>query len=233
VNQAELDYIHSDAPDAEETGAKLTWGAAASYKQTWGFTIAKFLTDPVWWFYLWWLPLFLGDVHKLTLEQMRWPILIVYGMADVGSVLFGWIPGVLIRRGWSASRARKTAMAICAGLMPISTMAVFAPGVWGVVAFVSIATAAHQGWSANLFTTTSDVFPKRAVGSVVGIGGAFGGLGGALISSLIPGYVILHFGYIPVFLAMGCFHLTALLIVHLMMGDLRRITVREEGLKTA
>ncbi|HWR50005.1 MAG TPA: MFS transporter, partial [Bryobacteraceae bacterium] len=224
VNKAELEHIRSDAP-AEDNEPKLSWKAAASLKQTWGFSIAKFLTDPVWWFYLWWLPLYLTDVHKLTLDQIRWPILLVYGIADVGSVFFGWVPGYLIRQGWDAGRARKAAMAMCAALMPISSLAVFADNVWLAVALVSVATACHQGWSANLFTTTSDVFPKRVVGSVVGIGGCVGGLGSAVFASLVPGIIIQHFGYTPAFLAMGFFHLTALLVVHKLMGGLKPITL--------
>lgn len=223
VNQAELAHIRSDGPESSER--RVNWRAAAAYRQTWGFSVAKFLTDPVWWFYLWWLPLYLADVHKLSIEQTRWPILFVYGIADVGSVLFGWAPGFLMRRGWEPGRARKTAMAACAALMPISSMAVFAGDVWAAVALVSVATAAHQGWSANLFTTTSDVFPKHMVGSVVGIGGCTGGLGSALFASVVPGIVIQHFGYKPVFLAMGCLHLAALLIVHKLMGGLQPAAV--------
>jgi ACS family hexuronate transporter-like MFS transporter len=145
----------------------------------------------------------------------------VYLMADVGSVAGGWISGFLMRRGWSHARARKTAMAICAGAMPVAAMTVLAPNPILAVALVSLATAAHQGWSANLFTTTSDVFPKNAVASVTGIGGCAGGLGGVLFSSLIPGFVITYFGYTPVFLVLGLFHLTALLVLHKLMGEMQ------------
>jgi ACS family hexuronate transporter-like MFS transporter len=128
-----------------------------------------------------------------------------------------------MRRGWRPSTARKTAMGVCAGLMPIAAMSVLAPSPILAIALVSIATAAHQGWSANLFTTTSDIFPKQAVASVSGIGGCFGGLGGVLFSALLPGYVVSHFGYTPIFLGMGLFHLTALLIVHKMLGRMESI----------
>ncbi len=222
VNKAELEHIRSDAPE-EDKEPKLGWTAVLRYRETWGFAAAKFLTDPVWTFYLWWLPLYLADMHKLRIQQMRWPILGVYGMADVGSVFFGWLSGALILRGWKPGRARKSTMAICAACMPLSAMAVFAPSVWTAIALVSIATACHQGWSANLFTTTSDVFPKNAVGSVVGIGGCAGALGTVLFSSVIPGLVIKHFGYVPVFMAMGCFHLTALAVVHRLMGSLKTV----------
>jgi ACS family hexuronate transporter-like MFS transporter len=223
VNQAELDYIHSDAAPGEQEPA-LGWGAVLRYPQTWGFSIAKFLTDSVWWFYLWWLPLYLGDVRKLTIQETTWPIMWVYTTASVGSILGGWISGALIKRGWQLGRARKVAMFLCAVMMPISSMSVFAQGMWLAVGLVSLATAAHQGWSANLFTTTSDIFPKKAVASVVGIGGFAGGLGGLIFANVVPGIVIQHFGYPPAFLAMGCFHLTALLIVHKMMGNMQPIS---------
>lgn len=216
VNAQELAYIRSDVEEAG--GAKVGWLAALRYKQTWGFALGKFLTDPVWWFYLVWLPPYLYDVRKFQLMQVGWALPVVYLMADVGSVGGGWLSGFLMRRGWPNHLARKTAMGLCAGLMPIAALSVLAPNPILAIALVSVATASHQGWSANLFTTTSDVFPKQAVASVTGIGGCMGGLGSVIFSALIPGYVVTHFGYTPVFLGMGCFHLTALLIVHKLLG---------------
>lgn len=221
VNAAELAYIRSDPEEAREPD--IGWTAALKYRQTWAFVVAKFLTDPVWWFYLWWLPLYLADIRKLTLAQTGWALPVVYLMADFGSVAGGWLSGFFLRRGWNVSRARKTAMTVCACAMPIAATAVFAPHIVAAIALVSMATAGHQGWSANLYTTVSDVFPKRAVASVVGIGGCAGALGGVLFSSVIPGHVIAHFGYKPVFVTMGCFHLTALLIFHRLMGRIERI----------
>lgn len=221
VSPAELAYIRSDPDEAREP--EIGWKAALRYRETWGFALAKFLTDPVWWFYLWWLPLYLTDIRHLTLKQTGWALPVVYLMADAGSVAGGWVSGFLIRRGWPLSKARKTAMALCACAMPISATAVFMPNAVLAIALVSVATASHQGWSANLFTTVSDVFPKRAVASVVGIGGCAGALGGVLFSSVIPGYIISAFGYKPVFVTMGCFHLTALLIVHRLMGRMQKI----------
>jgi len=221
VSASELAYIRSDPDEAREPD--IGWKAALRYRETWGFAIAKFLTDPVWWFYLWWLPLYLTDARHLTLKQTGWALPVVYLMADLGSVGGGWISGFLIRRGWPLSKARKTAMALCACAMPIAATAAFMPTAALAVAFVSIATAAHQGWSANLYTTVSDVFPKRAVASVVGIGGCAGALGGVLFSSIIPGYVIAAFGYKPVMVALGFFHLTALAVVHRLMGRIQKI----------
>jgi len=220
VNPAELNYIRGDAV---ETRAEPTvrWMEAIRYRETWGFALAKFFTDPVWWFYLYWLPPYLYDVRHFDLKQIGWALPFVYLLADVGSVGGGWISGALIRRGWDHARARKTAMAICALSMPVAATAVLAESPILAVALVSLAMAAHQGWSANLFTTTSDVFPKPAVASVTGIGGCAGGLGGSLFSTVIPGYVVERFGYTPVFLTMGSFHLIAWVLVHFLMRDMK------------
>ena len=185
------------------------------------FRSGKFLTDPVWWFYLYWLPPYLYDVRKLDLNQIGWALPVVYLMADFGSVGGGWLSGFLIRRGWESGRARRAAMLACAACMPIAATAVFAPGAVLAIALVSLATAAHQGWSANLFTTTSDAFPKEAVASVTGIGGCAGGIGGFLFSAVIPGFVVTHFGYAPMFVFMGALHLLA-------WGWMRRLVWREK-----
>lgn len=188
----------------------LGWIETLRYPQTWGFASAKFLTDAVWWFYLFWLPPYLFDVRKFNLQEIGWALPVIYLMADIGSVGGGWISGALIRRGWPAARARKAAMTLAAVCMPIAAMAVFAPAAALTVALISVATAAHQAWSANLYTTVSDVFPKNAVASVTGIGGCAGGIGGFLFSAIIPGFVVQHFGYTPMFMLMGSLHLTAL-----------------------
>ncbi len=222
VNAAELAYIRSDGL---ETGAQggMSWRAVLRYKQTFAFALAKFLTDPVWWFYLFWLPPYLYDVREFNLTEIAWALPAIYLMADFGSVAGGWISGHFIRIGWTHARARKVSMAIAACAMPVAATAVVAPNAVLVVALISLATAGHQAWSANLYTTTTDVFPKRAVASVTGIGGCAGGLGGVIISALVPGFIISHFGYKPVFLLMGVLHLTALVIVHRMMGDMRPV----------
>jgi ACS family hexuronate transporter-like MFS transporter len=224
VNAAELAYIQRDlAEDTEE--ANISWGAALRYRQTWGFALAKFITDPVWWFYLFWLPPYLYDVRGFNLVEIGWAMPVVYLMADFGSIGGGWLPGHLMRRGWPHSRARKTAMGIFAATMPVAALAAVAPHSVLVIALVSLATSSHQGWSANLFTTVSDVFPKKAVASVTGIGGTMGGLGGTIFAALIPGFVVTHFGYTPMFLGFGLFHLTALVVVHRLMGDMKRVAM--------
>lgn len=228
VSAEELAYIRSD--DASDAAApNIAWSAALGYRQTWGYAIAKFFTDPVWWFYLFWIPPYLADVRGFNLTQVGWALPVIYLMADFGSVGGGWLSGWFIRRGWPNGKARKTAMGICAGLMPIAAMAVLAKDPVLAIGLISIATAAHQGWSANLYTTASDVFPKSATASVTGIGGCFGGLGGVLFSAILPGYIVTYFGYTPLFLIMGGFHLTALLFVHKLLGDMKPLVASADN----
>lgn len=210
--------------EAEEK--QVGWLAAFAYRQTWGFALGKFLTDPVWWFYLYWLPLYLYDVRKLNLNQIGWALPVIYLMADIGSVGGGWLSGALIRRGWPSGKARKCAMGLCAAAMPVAAMSALAESYLVAIALISLATAAHQGWSANLYTTTSDVFPKSLTASVTGIGGCLGGLGGFLFSAVIPGYVVANFGYTPAILTAGTFHLAAWVVVHKMLGDMRPLEPR-------
>lgn len=201
------------SPEAQSGFRRVGWLDALQDRKTWGFALGKFLTDPVWWFYLYWLPPYLYDVRKFDLKQVGWALPVVYLMADVGSVGGGWLSGYLMRRGWGTMQARRGAMAVCALCMPVAALAVLAPGPVLAIALISLATAAHQGWSANIFTITSDVFPKEAVGSVVGIGGCAGGIGGFLFSAIIPGFIITHFGYVPMFAIMGALHVIALLSI--------------------
>ncbi len=221
VNAAELAIIEGD-PD-EKVEAKVGWGEALKIKETYGFAIAKFLSDPVWWFYLTWLALYFKEARGLSLEQIGWALPVIYLMADFGSVAGGWVSGFLMRLGWSNARARKATMAFFALCMPVAATAVVVPQTWVAVVLISVATAAHQGWSANLYTTVSDIFPKSAVASVIGIGGFFGGIGGVIFTSLLPGYVITHFGYVPIFAMMGGFHIVAWLCAHFLMGKMEKL----------
>ena len=200
-------------PEDRAMVASIGWTESLKYPQTWGFAIGKFLTDPVWWFYLNWLPLYLYSVRRLDIKEIGWFLPVVYTAASVGSLAGGWLSGLLMRRGYETGRARRIAMAICAFSMPLAAMAVFAPSIILTAALVSVATAAHQGWSANLYSTTSDVFPKEAVASVTGIGGCAGGIGGYLFSSIIPGFVITYLGYTPMFLLMGTMHIASFFLM--------------------
>lgn len=173
--------------------------------------------------YLTWLALYFKEARGLSLEQIGWALPVIYLMADFGSVAGGWVSGFLMRLGWSNARARKATMAFFALCMPVAATAVVVPQTWVAVVLISVATAAHQGWSANLYTTVSDIFPKSAVASVIGIGGFFGGIGGVIFTSLLPGYVITHFGYVPIFAMMGGFHIVAWLCAHFLMGKMEKL----------
>jgi MFS transporter, ACS family, hexuronate transporter len=219
--------------ELEEKIVKISYQEAVKYKQTWGFAIAKFLTDSAWWFYLFWLPLCLHDQRHMKDNEYARALSIIYFVACFGSMGGGWLSGFLMRRGWGKGKARKTAMLICALAMPIAALGVVAPTVALTVALFSLATSAHQGFSANLFTTTSDVFPKSALGSVNGIGGCMGGLGGVIFSAIVPGFLVKFVGYTPLFLMMSSFYLIALFVLHKLMGDLTPIATRKPDLLAA
>lgn len=215
LSAGELAYIRSDPADQPSSIPMLK---LIKYRQTWAFCIGKFLTDPIWWLYLFWVPDFLHRSHGVDLHGMMLPLLIIYNVATVGSVCGGWLSSSLIRRGWSVHSSRKTAMLMCAlAVVPI-VFASRASSLWAAVALVSLAAAAHQGWSANIFTVASDLFPRRAVGSVVGIGGMAGAVGGMLIAKVV-GYVLQWTGsYMPVFIIAGSAYLVALFFIHLLTG---------------
>jgi ACS family hexuronate transporter-like MFS transporter len=186
VGASELALITSDPP---ESTVRVPWVRLMGYRQTWAFAVAKFMTDPIWWLYLFWMPDFFSRTYGLSLLQLGPPLITIYLLADVGSVGGGWLSSTLIHRGWSVNAARKTAMLICAiAVVPI-VFASHIESMWGAVALLSLATAAHQGWSANAFTLASDMFPRQAVGSVVGLGGFAGAVGGMMIAKL-TGYLL-------------------------------------------
>ncbi|MBI5084139.1 MAG: MFS transporter, partial [Acidobacteria bacterium] len=191
VNAAELAIIESDPEEAKT--ADVSWIQALGIRATYGFALGKFFSDPVWWFYLTWLTLYFKEARGLSLVEIGWALPVIYLMADFGSVAGGWVSGYLIRRGWPSGKARKVTMAGFALCMPLAATAVAVPKTWMAIALISLATAAHQGWSANLYTTVSDVFPKSAVASVIGIGGFMGGIGGTIFTALLPGYLVMHF----------------------------------------
>jgi ACS family hexuronate transporter-like MFS transporter len=225
VNEAERAYILSDEDGTKEP--EIGWMAALKYRETWGFAAGKFLTDPVWRFYSYWLPIYLYDVRGFDMKKVGWVLPFIYLMADFGSVAGGWLSGYFLRRGFDVGKSRKMAMGVCAACMPLAVTAVLFDNPVTAVLLMSLATAAHQGWSANQFTTVSDVFPRPAVASVTGIGGCAGGLGGVMFATWLPGLLIPVIGYKPIFLTFGVFHLTALLCVHLLMRDLKPVRLQE------
>jgi len=224
LSKAELAYIQSDPSEATTT---IPWKRLLPHKQTWAFAIGKFMTDPIWWIYLFWLPDFLNKNYHIDLKNIGPPLIVVYLIADVGSVAGGWLSSSMIKRGVSVNRARKTAMLICAVAVVPVVFAAKASNVWIAVLLVGLAAAAHQGWSANLFTTTSDMFPRRAIGSVVGIGGMAGAIGGMLISKIV-GYILQWSGsYVPIFIIAGSAYLAAWLIIQLLVPKLEPAPVED------
>lgn len=225
LSKSELQYIQSDPP---EPTARVPWSRLFPHRQTWAFGVGKFLTDPIWWVYLFWLPDFLNKQHGLDLKNFGIPLAVIYIIADVGSIGGGYISGALIKRGWTINKSRKTAMLVCAlAVVPI-VLASTTTSLWLAVILIGIAAAAHQGWSANLFTISSDMFPKQVVGSVVGIGGTLGAIGGMIIAPLV-GYILQATGsYVPIFIIAASAYLLALLIIHLLAPRLEPAAIRYE-----
>lgn len=223
VSAAELAYIRSDS---EQKVAQVRWASLVRYRQTWAFAIGKFLTDPIWWVYLFWVPDFLHRRHGVDLKGMFLPLVVIYTAATIGSISGGWLSGSLIRRGWSVNAGRKTAMLICAlAVVPIM-LASRVGSLWSAVWLIGLAAAAHQGWSANIFTISSDMFPRQAVGSIVGIGGMAGAVGGMLIAKTV-GYVLQFTGsYLPVFVIAGSAYLVALLVIQILAPRLQPVELR-------
>jgi ACS family hexuronate transporter-like MFS transporter len=217
VSPAELAHIRSDP--IEQT-APIAWSRLFPHRQTWAFAVGKFMTDPIWWLYLFWIPDFLNRNHGLDLKSLGPPLVVIYLVADVGSIGGGWLSSLLIKRGHSVNAARKTAMFLCALSVTPIVFAARTDNLWVAVALVSLAAAAHQGWSANLFTLVSDMFPRRAVGSVVGIGGMAGAIGGMLIA-LAVGEILQRTGsYVSIFVIAGSAYLVALAVIHLLSPGL-------------
>lgn len=231
LSKAEFDYIHSDNEIEEKS--KVPWLKLLTYKQTWAFAVGKFLTDPIWWFYLFWLPSYLSN-YKLDLSKLGLPLIIIYTMTTIGSIGGGWLSSRFIKKGWSINKSRKTAMLIFAlCVLPVLFVQTI-NNLYVTVVLISLAAAAHQAWSANIFTTASDMFPKKAVSSVIGIGGMAGAIGGMLFAKIV-GYILDHFkalghitsGYFIVFIICGSAYLIALLIFHLMVPKMEIAKLNE------
>ena len=227
LGPSELAYIQSDPADPP---GKVPLRDILPHRQTWGFAIAKFMTDPIWWLYLFWVPDFLNRNHGIDLKHVGPPLITIYLIADVGSIGGGWLSSSLIKRGWTINAARKTAMLACAlAVVPI-IFASRTDSLWTATLLVALAAAAHQGWSANVFTLASDTFPRHAVGTVVGFGGMAGAVGGMAIAK-VTGFILETTGsYLPVFLIAGSAYLVALAIVHLLMPKLEPVVLKSPPL---
>ncbi|HEV2671643.1 MAG TPA: MFS transporter [Gemmatimonadales bacterium] len=221
LSRAELAWIRSDP--AEPTG-HVAWRSLLAHRQTWAFIVGKALTDPVWLFYLFWLPKFLDATFGVRLAGLAAPLVVIYVAADIGSVTGGWMSGALITRGRSVNRGRKTALLIAALCIVPTTLAPAAHSMWLAVGIVAVAAGAHQWWSANLFTTASDMFPRRAVASVVGLGG-FAGMASAFAFQRFTGALLEATGgsYAPIFAVLGLAYVLALALLHLLAPRLEPV----------
>ncbi len=218
VSAAELAHIQSDPADPP---GKTPWLKLIPHRQAAAFAIAKYMTDPIWWFYLFWTPKFLSEKHDLDLSRLPLPLIVIYLIADVGSIGGGWLSSSLIKRGWSVNKARKTAMLLCALAVTPVVSVPWIESLWPAVLLIGLAAAAHQGWSANVFCTVSDTFPRQAVGSVVGIGGMAGSVGGIMLAVLTGAVLQTSPGdYTVNFIIAGSAYLVALAIVHFLVPKL-------------
>jgi ACS family hexuronate transporter-like MFS transporter len=227
----ELDYIRSDVDEQAETKTKVPWRVLLSHKQAWSFVVAKFLTDPVWWFFLIWLPDYFKKTRNLDIKNSWVHLVAIYAVITVLSIVGGWVTGFLAHRGWTVTRARKTGMFVFAVLV-VPILAVTAVGDWTAVLLIGLAGAAHQAWSANLFTTVADMFPKKAIASLTGIGGLAGSVGG-MIFPVVCGAVIDHYvevgnataGYAILFGVCGSAYLIAFGLHHLLAPKFEQIAL--------
>jgi ACS family hexuronate transporter-like MFS transporter len=226
VSPAELSYIRSDPV---ESSGRVKWVSLLRLRQTWAFVLGKFLIDPVWWFYLFWVPGFLQSQHGLALTGIGVPIMVIYLISDLGSVGGGWLSSSLIKRGRSVNAARKIAMLLCAiGVIPV-VFAYRVESTWSAVLLIGLAAACHQGFSANLFTLTSDMFPARAVGSVVGIGGMAGAMGGLCIATVV-GHVLQWTGSYKIpFVIAGSAYLLALAFIQVLAPRMEPAIIPSEA----
>ena len=222
VSPQELAYIESDPADPP---VRIPWGTLLTHRQTWGFAVAKFLTDSIWWFYLFWFAPFMAAQFGVDIKTIGVPMMTVYLMADIGSVLGGWQSSWLIGRGWSVNSARKTAMltyALC--IVPVA-LAPMVGNKWLAVLLIGIATASHQGFSANLFTLVSDIFPRRAVGSVVGIGGFAGAIGGFCLQLAAGQLKQMTGNYVALFAMAATAYLVALVVIQLLIPRVEPVEI--------
>jgi ACS family hexuronate transporter-like MFS transporter len=226
LGHAERQYIRDGIE--EPITSKIAVARVLRFPQLWAFASGKLLTDPIWWFYLFWLPKFLAQEHDIRGTALIPYLTSVYIIADFGSVIGGYASSALIKRGWTVNAARKTTMGIIAAIIPSVIIASRTRSAWLAVGLIGLATACHQAWSANLFTLSSDMFPRRAVGTVVGIGGFAGGMGGVLVAEF-AGRVLQRDPsfYLPMFVVAGLIYLVALGVIHLLAPRLERVELPE------
>lgn len=234
LSKEEFDYIHSDheVEKDEQQKVKLKWTQLLGLKQTWVFIVGKVLTDPIWWFFLFWLPAYFADTFSLDLTKPSMHLAVVYAATTLGSIGGGYLSSYFIKKGWPVLKARKVTLLIVAIAVTPIFLARLATDIWVAVAIISIATAAHQAWSANIFTIVSDIVPKKAVSSVVGIGGMSGSIASTLFPLLV-GSLLAYYktignisaGYNILFIICGCAYILAWLIIHLLTRRMKPIEI--------
>jgi ACS family hexuronate transporter-like MFS transporter len=237
LSKIEFDYINSDIDEQDKTdnSTKVSWTKLLSYKQTWAFSIGKFLTDPIWWFYLFWLPDFLESEYGLKGTAIALPVALVYTISTFGSIYGGYLPKSLIDKNWPVFKARKTSMLIYAfAVVPIIFAQILGSvNMWLAVIIIGLAASAHQAWSANIFTTVSDMFPKKTVGSVTGIGGMFGSIGSVCLSLFVQKNMFVHYraihqietAYYIMFFVCGGSYLFAWCIMHFLVPKMKKVDI--------
>ncbi len=220
VTAGELAHIRSDAT---ESTTPVPWITVLGRRQTWAYVVGKAMTDPVWWFYLFWLPKFLDARYAVKLASVALPLVTIFLFADVGSIGGGWLSSALIKRGWTVNRARKTALLIAALAIVPTMFAPSTPTLWATVAIVALAAAAHQWWSTNLFTISSDLVPRRVIGTVVGIGGFAGSITGFVFQRVVGNVLQANGGnYTPIFIYCGLAYVSALLVIQLLVPTMKK-----------
>jgi MFS transporter, ACS family, hexuronate transporter len=234
LSKTELEYINSDKDENNANTEKIPWLSLFRYNQTWAFLFGKMLTDCIFWFYLFWLPSYLKDKYHVDIKDIAnfaLPLILIYSMTTIGSIGGGWLSSSFIKKGWTVNKSRKITMLICA-LLVVPIISVKYVSLWPAVFLIGLAAAAHQAWSANIMTTVSDMFPKKAIASVTGIGGMAGSVGGIVFAS-VTGILLEHYkaagaietGYSILFVVAGLAYLSALLIFHLFTPKMKQANI--------
>ena len=232
ISASELAYIRSDAEEMVEREEPVRWAALFRFRQTWSYIFGKLLTVPIWWFFLFWLPSYFASTFQLDLKKPSLALALVYTATTIGSIGGGYLSGWLIKKGWPVYRARKMVLFIFA-LCVVPVMAArFATNIWQAVALIGLAAAAHQAWSANMYATISDMFPRKAISSIAGIGGMAGSVGGILfpivVGHLLDSYKLagnVTAGYNVLFVICGCAYLLAWGVMHALAPRMERVNV--------
>lgn len=231
LSSAELAYIKSDQESEDKTS--IPWLTLLKYRQTWAFVVGKFLTDPIWWFYLFWIPGWLHDVRGLDIKSFGLPLVVIYTATTIGSIFGGWLSSFMISRGVAVYKSRRRAMLLFALLViPIVFTQTRGITLWSAIALISLAAACHQAWSANIFTTVSDMFPRNAVASVTGIGGMAGAVGGMLVA-ILAGNILefwekqgsIQTGYLTLFIIAGTAYLIAWILFNLIAKNMEPVVL--------